>query len=145
MSGGALGLGLRGLAAACILAGPGAAQSADSTRSTRAGVYTADQAARGSEVYALSCASCHTAATHTGPAFTAKWNGRPLAELFDFIRESMPKNDPGSLSPREYFLAMIYVLQMNGVPPGPDPLPADPAALQRIRIDFAAPDTSHYR
>jgi mono/diheme cytochrome c family protein len=118
----------------------------DSVRSTRAGVYTVDQASRGSEVYALSCVSCHSAATHTGPAFAAKWTGQTLADLFGFIRESMPKNDPGTLSAREYLLAMVYVLQMNGMPPGADPLPGDSLALNRIRIDFSsARDTTRKR
>lgn len=132
--------GLPAVAAACILAQPSVlpAQRSgpDTTRSTRSGVYTADQAMRGSEVYGLSCASCHTAATHTGPAFAAKWTGLPLAALFEFIRSSMPKSDPGSLSEREYLLALVYVLQMNGMPPGTDPLPADSLALRRIIIDF---------
>jgi mono/diheme cytochrome c family protein len=133
----------------CILAQASRAhaqQAADSSRSTKSGVYSSDQAARGSEVYALSCASCHTAATHTGPAFAAKWSGLSLADLFDFIRGAMPKNDPGSLSVREYLLAMTYLLQMNGMPAGPDPLPADSTALGRIRIDLVpAPDTTRKR
>jgi hypothetical protein len=110
----------------------------DDGRSTRAGVYTMDQASLGSEVYAMNCVSCHSAVTHTGPAFAAKWTGQTLADLFGYIRESMPKSDPGSLSPREYLLAMVYVLQMNGMPPGTDPLPGDSLALNRIRIDFKA-------
>jgi S-disulfanyl-L-cysteine oxidoreductase SoxD len=132
---------LRVLGAACILAQAARAhaqQPADSSRSTRSGVYSPDQASRGAEIYALSCASCHTAATHTGPAFAAKWGGLTLAELYEFIRGAMPKNDPGSLSAREYLLAMTYLLQMNGMPAGANPLPSDSTALGRIRIDFGA-------
>lgn len=124
----------------CILALAGRAdaqQAPDSSRSTRSGVYTSEQAAQGGEVYAMSCVSCHSAATHTGPAFAARWSGQTLADLFGFIRESMPKNDPGTLSPREYLLAMVYVLQMNGMPAGTDPLPGDSLALNRIRIEFS--------
>jgi mono/diheme cytochrome c family protein len=141
---------LRVVGTLCILAlaGQAHAQSppADAARSTRAGVYTSDQAVMGSEVYAMNCVSCHSAVTHTGPAFAAKWTGQTLADLFGFIRESMPKNDPGTLSPREYLLAMVYVLQMNGMPPGTDPLPGDSLALNRIRIDFMSPkDTTRKR
>ena len=121
-------------------------QSADSTRSTRAGVYTAQQAAGGHEIYILSCVSCHSAASHTGAAFTAKWDRRPLAELFGYIRGAMPKNEPGSLSRREYTLVLAYLLKMNGMPAGSVELPADSLALSRIRIDFKAPgDTSQTR
>ena len=140
---------LRAVGTLCILALAGRAdaqQAADSARSTRSGVYTSDQAARGGEVYAMSCVSCHSAATHTGPAFAAKWTGQTLADLFGFIRESMPKNDPGTLSAREYLLAMVYVLQMNGMPPGAEPLPGDSLALARITIDFMSPkDTTRKR
>jgi mono/diheme cytochrome c family protein len=140
---------LRVAGALCIIALAGRAdaqQAPDSMRSTRSGVYTSEQAAQGGEVYAMSCVSCHSAATHTGPAFAAKWSGQSLADLFGFIRESMPKNDPGTLSPREYLLAMVYVLQMNGMPPGADPLPGDSLALNRIRIDFSsARDTTRKR
>ncbi len=134
--------GLRGALALCILALPsglGARQRGpDSTRSTRSGVYTADQASRGNEVYAMGCASCHTAATHTGPAFSARWNGQPLAALYEFIRGAMPKSDPGSLTEREYLLALVYMLQVNGMPPGAEPLRSDSLALNRITIDFTA-------
>jgi hypothetical protein len=141
---------LRVVGTLCILALAGRAHAqsppVDTARSTRAGVYTSDQAVMGSEVYAMSCVSCHSAVTHTGPAFAAKWTGQTLADLFGFIRESMPKNDPGTLSPREYLLAMVYVLQMNGMPPGTDPLPGDSLALNRIRIDFMSPtDTTRKR
>ena len=142
--------GLRLFIAACILTVPHTLMAQlptpDDGRSTQAGVYTMDQASRGSEVYAMNCVSCHSAVTHTGPAFAAKWTGQTLADLFGFIRESMPKSDPGSLSPREYLLAMVYVLQMNGMPPGTDPLPSDSLALNRIKIDFMSPkDTTRKR
>ena len=34
-----------------------------------------------------------------GPSFKANWNSRPLWDLWDWISNKMPKNDPGSLSP----------------------------------------------
>ena len=67
---------------------PAPAPAPDSSRSTRTGVYSPAQAARGSDIYALSCASCHLPATHTGPGFVAKWDRRPLLDLFEFIRAS---------------------------------------------------------
>jgi mono/diheme cytochrome c family protein len=123
-----------------VLAVPAAASArqsvADSTRSTRSGVYTADQAVRGKQLYAMHCVSCHTAVTHTGPEFAAKWEGRPFRDLFSYVRESMPKSEPGSLSSREYAAVLAYMLEMNGLPAGPLELPADPDALTSIRINF---------
>jgi mono/diheme cytochrome c family protein len=127
--------------AACLLAaahrGTAAQQTAgDSTRSTLAGVYAADQAAQGQEIYELTCRSCHLPVTHTGPAFVAAWQGRPLWDLFRYIKELMPQNDPGILSPRETTRVLAYLLRMNGMPPGPDELAADSTTLSRIRIEL---------
>ena len=134
----------------CALALPtvAAAQQGtpDSTRSTRTGVYSAGQAVSGKALYAMHCVSCHTAISHTGPEFVTKWEGRPFWELFSFIRESMPKSEPGSLSPREYIAVLAYMLEMNGMPAGPIELPADSSGLAQIRINIKpAPDTSHVR
>ena len=109
---------------------------ADSVRSTRLGVYTAAQVALGQNIFALNCASCHSAATHTGPAFVAKWDGRPLWDLFHYVSESMPKSEPGSLSPREYGRVVAYLLKVNGMPAGLKELPLDSAGLARIRLEL---------
>ncbi len=127
--------------AACILAAwsrilPAQQSSTDSTRTTVQGVYAADQAARGRETYEVQCLSCHPPATHTGAEFTTVWRGKPLWELFRYIRELMPKSDPGILSERETAQVLAYLLQLNGMPSGGAELPADSTALKRIRIDL---------
>ncbi len=131
---------MRLLIPACILAWHGAAaaqvQVPDSTRSTRTGVYTSIQAVRGREIYLMNCASCHTAASHTGPGFVAKWDGHQLLDLFEYIRTSMPKSAPGTLTRREYTQVTAYLLKMNGMPAGAGELPADSMALTRIRIEL---------
>jgi cbb3-type cytochrome c oxidase subunit III len=115
----------------------GAAQSPSENgqRSTKQGVYNREQWLRGRDVYAGMCASCHPAVTHTGPVFTRSWAGKKLSELFGFLRERMPKNEPGSLSEQDYVDVMSYMLRMNGMPTGLDELPADSVALTKIRID----------
>jgi mono/diheme cytochrome c family protein len=117
----------------------------DSTRSSRSGVYTADQGDRGQELYGNNCKSCHTTAFHTSPAFVGKWDGRPLFELFDYVRHLMPKSDPGSLSRREYILVTAYLLKLNGMPAGGTALPSDSVALSRIRLDLKQADTTRQR
>ena len=130
------------LIAAGVVAVPGAALAqsgaVDSIRATRAGVYTTAQAAWGRGVYQLICASCHTEASHAGPVFAAKWEGRLLWELYRYVSESMPKSEPGSLSAVEYAGLVAYLLKMNGMPAGMDQLPADSTALKKIRIEIAA-------
>lgn len=109
--------------------------SATWQRSTKEGVYNREQWTRGRDLYAGLCAGCHPASTHTGPAFTKSWAGKQLAELFGFLRERMPKNEPGSLSEQEYVDVMSYMLRLNGMPQGADEMPADSVALTKIRID----------
>jgi mono/diheme cytochrome c family protein len=104
-------------------------------QSTLSGVYTAAEARDGRDLYLGFCASCHAAVSHTGPAFRLKWAGRPLSELFDFMRTNMPKNDPASLDDQQYGVLLAYMLQMNKMPAGKTPLSPDPADLAKIRID----------
>jgi hypothetical protein len=113
----------------------GQSPASNGQRSTGQGVYSREQWLRGRDVYAGLCAGCHQAITHVGPQFSTSWAGKKLSELFGFLRERMPKNDPGSLSEQEYVDVMSYMLRLNGMPAGVDELPADSVALTRIRID----------
>ena len=103
-------------------------------RSTLAGVFTDRQAARGKGLYQLKCRSCHTPEGHSA-TIKAKWSGRALSELFQYISESMPKDSPASLEPNEAVQALAYLLQTTGMPSGKDALPADSAALSAIQFD----------
>ena len=114
----------------------GAAQTdAAFERSTSAGVYTAEQASRGENVYMSLCVSCHPPATQAGHAFSVRWGGRPLSELYDAIKDKMPKNDPGTLTPEESAQLIAYVLKLNEVTAGKAALVGDPDALKKIRIE----------
>ena len=123
--------------AAAGLSQPARAQSSvpQSARSTASGVYTDEQATRGRDTYAMQCKSCHTPASHTGPTFASWWDRKPLSELYQFVTTRMPKNEPGSLQPDEYVDLIAYLLKLNDLPSGSEPLPADSAALKKIRID----------
>ncbi len=107
--------------------------------STKSGVYNREQALRGQDIYAGNCKSCHTPESHTGPLFNSKWQGKTLADLYVYIRDQMPKNDPGSLTPQENADVLAYLLRMNRMPLGDTELPADSAALHAIRIDTTMP------
>jgi mono/diheme cytochrome c family protein len=111
-----------------------------SQRTTSAGVYTADQANRGRDTYAMQCKSCHTPASHTGQIFAQWWDRKPLSELYQFILTRMPKNEPGSLQPDEYVDVMAYLLKLNDLPSGDSPLPADSLVMKRIRIEVGKKD-----
>jgi mono/diheme cytochrome c family protein len=105
-------------------------------RSTMAGVYSAAQAGRGEETYMSICVACHPAGTYSTPAFKSTWVGRPLSDLFSLVSTTMPKIDPGGLTPQEYAQVIAYILKLNGVPAGKTDLPADAERLKRIRIEM---------
>jgi S-disulfanyl-L-cysteine oxidoreductase SoxD len=115
------------------------ARQAPVVRSTRAGVFTDAQAKRGADVYVMSCKSCHTPASHTGETFATWWKDKPLGDLLGFVSTKMPKNDPGGLDPQQYADVVAYLLKMNKLPTGAAELPAEPEAVQNVRIELPAP------
>ena len=106
---------------------------------TRTAVYTQPQAMRGRDVYVAYCKQCHTPESHTGKVFHATWNGRRLWDLYAFVRDRMPKTEPGSLSDEEYADVVAYLLKMNQMPSGKYEMPSDSARLASIRIATRAP------
>jgi mono/diheme cytochrome c family protein len=114
--------------------------------STMAGVFTTAQASRGEETYMTICVGCHPAGTYTGKTFIVSWGNRALSDLFSIIKNTMPKVDPGMLSPEETSQVIAYILKSNGVPAGKTELPSELAPLKNIRIEMpgmAAPKIEH--
>jgi mono/diheme cytochrome c family protein len=109
-------------------------------RTTQDGVYTAAQAKRGETVYGAACINCHApdlsgsgqASSLAGKDFNAAWNGVPLSDLFERIRDTMPADAPGTLKPAEIADAIAYILSKADLPAGPTELAADPADLKAI-------------
>src|SRR5512134_906277 len=85
---------------------------------TGSGVYTEAQATRGEETYMNMCVGCHATGTYSTPAFREKWDRHPLSELYTLVSETMPKQDPASLTPQEYAQLVAYLLKINDVPAG---------------------------
>jgi mono/diheme cytochrome c family protein len=109
---------------------------ASAAKTTLSGVYTAAQAAKGEETYYNTCVNCHPKGTYAGPAFKTNWNNRPLWDLWDWISNKMPKNDPGSLTPAEVVQIMAYILQQNKMPAGTVALPPNEKTLYGIKIQI---------
>ena len=108
------------LAGALVLTGH-AAQSQDLAE----GVYSAEQAARGREVYRDQCATCHgdTLEGSVGPplagdGFLSVWSARPVVDLVDKIHNTMPLQAPAPLSRQESLDLVAYVLEAGGFPAG---------------------------
>jgi mono/diheme cytochrome c family protein len=127
-----------GLAVAACLAGSTlAAQAGGQTpaQTTLDGVYTSAQAARGDTTFASRCTGCHTAASFRAGTFLT-WADAPVSELFAYLRDTMPEDAPGSLTPAEYADVIAFLLKTNDLPAGETALPADRAALAKITIKF---------
>lgn len=107
------------------------AQATDSTIEVR---VAAAQARRGKAVFQDRCAACHTSKQFHTPSFVESWAGRPVFELFDEIRTSMPQNAPGQLSAEEYLEVVAYLLLLNGHAASEQPLPESGEGLRWLRF-----------
>jgi hypothetical protein len=93
--------------------------SARQARSVSDGVYAESQAERARPLYTERCALCHgdqlqgadVGSPLTGVDFLANWSGRPLSDLVDKIRNTMPFDAPGSLSRQQSLDLTALILQ----------------------------------
>ncbi len=114
---------------------PALAQAPDSLMTTLDSVFTAEEAARGKELYRQNCAECHAMDWYKGNVALA-WEGGSVFGLFEMIRTTMPETNPGSLERRQYLDVLAYILELNGLPPGRVVLPSERTELARIRFAF---------
>ena len=127
-----------------MLAALGIGTAAQAPRKTAwDGVFTADQARRGQELYKRNCGTCHadnlkgaqdcsTAPPLVGSPFTHAWRDKTISQLFLTIGETMPRDNPASLTPEKVADIVAFVLMANEAPPGPAELPADLDQLDQI-------------
>ena len=101
------------------------------------GAYTEAQAIRGATVFGQSCGNCHTLEAQgrrplTGDKFWQSYTQRTVGDLLDYVRKSMPNNNPGSLSAASYNDVVALILQSNGLPAGSTELGPETASALRI-------------
>ncbi len=109
--------------------------AAQPSKSVNDGVFTAEQAARGEQIFKGKCGSCHYPGRFTGEDLFKPWAGKPLAELFSVMRESMPEDNPGTLPAQEYGDVVAYFLQLNKFPTGADELMGTDEAMAAILFE----------
>jgi len=101
-------------------------------------IYTDEQATRGRETYASTCASCHgpdlrglnDAPPLVGREFLNAWGKQRVSDLLAFVSQSMPPTGPGSLAPEVTLDILSYMLKANGARAGTQALTA--AAATRV-------------
>ncbi len=127
---------------ALALAGPvGIAQQRApdrAPRSLRDGVYSARQVRQGARIFEDVCSECHEAEQFTDSGLIDAWTGASVAELFNFVRNSMPEDNPGGLRPGEYADVLAFIFSINGLPTGETEMSSDAELLQQILIEGPA-------
>jgi cytochrome c len=121
------------------------------------GVYTPEQAKRGEALYKKECATCHGDALEgngqtdraqkleralpplSGDVFLGNWNGRPLSDLLDKVRRTMPRDEPGTISLKENADIIAYMLKFDEFPAGKVELPAEPSQLTETIFEAVKP------
>ncbi len=120
---------------------------AQEERSIWSGVFTVEQAERGKVVNSGVCSKCHgdrgdgagepdqpQAPAIARATFLRKWDGQSLATLFEYIRGTMPPDNPASRTDQNYIDVIAHMLTLTMVPPGDTELPPDPEVLDYIMI-----------
>lgn len=119
-----------------------AAAQVDSTVKTDSSklAINMEQGLRGREVFTKTCVECHTKTDVTGQDFKIKWHTRPVYDLLDVIRTTMPDDKPGSLTPDQYVDVVAYLLRINGAAfGGPALVATDTAGLKKWKMDILVP------
>jgi mono/diheme cytochrome c family protein len=111
-----------------------AARAREDPRTIVDRVYSVAQAERGEARFKTSCGSCHPPSSFGGGSFAERWDGQTMAEVFEFVSNAMPENDPGGLKQEEYADVLAYILRINAYPAGSDELPTDRDALKKLAI-----------
>lgn len=105
--------------------------------------FTADQVARGSDIYAERCVQCHGdtldngefgGAPLNGSYFKHHWGEGSAAALVAFTKAKMPPDRPGSLTDQNYADLAAFLLDANGYPKGDKQLPPDTPSQQAMSL-----------
>jgi mono/diheme cytochrome c family protein len=112
-------------------------------RSVWDGVYTKEQATRGQTAYREECARCHSenlgggegSPGLAGGEFLKNWYGKSVGDMLDRVIKTMPADDPGNLSRRQYSDITAYLLSANDFPAGQKDMDSTPVTLKDIAIE----------
>lgn len=103
--------------------------SGNAGRSVWDGVFTTEQAIRGSKLFSASCAECHGANLQGGEGkalrgdpFWTDWRESTVGELLTYVGKNMPFSEDaslaGTLPASTYADIVAYMLSANGLPSG---------------------------
>jgi mono/diheme cytochrome c family protein len=123
--------------------GGGAPATANGASGSASVSFTADQVARGSDIYADRCVQCHGdtldngefgGAPLNGSYFKKHWAGGSVAALVAYMKAKMPPDRPGSLTDQSYAELAAFLLDANDYPKGDKELPSDTPSQQKLSL-----------
>ena len=117
------------LFAPALLSAQGAAPDKSS-----AGTVSEVQVQRGAAAFRTVCSTCHTAKQFVSPEFARTWSEKPVFDLFEQLRSTMPQDNPGKLTRQQYIDVITYLFKSNGAASGDQEIAADDDALKQARV-----------
>lgn len=117
--------------------GSATAQEKSGAKSSRDGVYSSAQGERGEKIYKARCGACHMSDQFSGFVFMQSWSGQTADALYENLRTTMPKDNPGVLKPQEYADVIAYLFRINRLPAGDGELKGTRPALKQVLIEGA--------
>ncbi len=117
----------------------GAAMAAEEVEPTTAdGIYTLAQAERGRALFQSTCSECHDVEDWTDASFRGRWEDESVFQLWYYINDRMPYDDPWSLSRQQVTDVLTYILQLNELPAGDAELATDDDSIDDYWIAWSA-------
>jgi len=103
---------------------------------TADGIFTLAQAERGEALYDGVCVECHDTSDWTDVGFKGRWEDQSVFQLWYYINDRMPYEDPFSLTRQQVTDALTYILSLNGLPSGEDELATDDDSIDDYWIEW---------
>jgi hypothetical protein len=103
---------------------------------TADGIFTLAQAQRGEDLYGEVCSECHDTSDWTDSGFKSRWEDQSVFQLWYYINDRMPYEDPYSLSRQQVTDALTYILRLNGLPAGDEELATDDDSIDDYWIQW---------
>lgn len=105
---------------------------------TADGIFTAAQAARGKALFDETCSECHEVVDWTDAGFKGRWEDESVFQLWYYINDRMPYDDPWSLSRQQVTDVLTYILELNELPAGDQELGVDDDTIDDFWIAWDA-------
>ena len=111
----------------------------DEATSVQSGVYSQEQAVRGEQLFGEACLVCHQPEEFADGGYMDGWSGMSVNDMVEFIRSTMPEDNPGRLKRQEYIDIVAFLFQQNGLPAGETEMVREKLKNIHIEGPYGAP------